>query len=675
MKKIVFFLLLIFSSQAGCTLTDPEVMEMLQALQAQNDKLLEEITSMKGQLTALDGKYQAILAGLADNKKDLEALKAQVEALKTQIADQLKKIDQLTAQLTQQGADIVKLSAELAAVKASLADLLLQFEQLVNNQSNQIFYDKNGTIKCPTAKVGEKGFVNGKQYEAVDRDLLIKRRDEGADLTCVCTSLVTDMKALFGSFTVQKITFNQPIGGWDVSNVTTMHSMFLNSTFNQPIGNWDVSKVEDMTQLFGSSPFNQPIGNWNVGKVKSMLSMFAYSEFNQPIGNWDVSNVVDMLSMFAGSPFNYPLANWNVSKVKRMTNMFAGKGNPSLWPTLVRSQFNQPIENWDVSNVESMSNMFYYSNYNQPLNNWNVSKVTDMNSMFQDSKFNQPIGNWNVGNVKLMFAMFQNSQFNQNISNWCVTKVECFPGAGPCNSEPQDFSTNSPLGTSSKPKWGTCPSSSDATGNLVDKYPAGSVFGAVGPTIIVDVTNPRTGKTWMDRNLGASRAATSSTDVESYGDLYQWGRGVDGHQLKTSTTTTTQSSTNQPGNSNFILVLFSEPADWRSPQNTNLWQGVAGVNNPCPSGYRIPTEAEWETERSNWSANTSVGALASPLKLPLAGARQRNVGSLFDVGTVARYWSSTVSDTFSRSLLFNSISAGSSPYDRAYGFSVRCIKN
>jgi flagellar motility protein MotE (MotC chaperone) len=75
MKKIIFLLLLVLSSQVGCTLTDPEMMELLQALQAQNDKLLEEITGMKGQLTALDGKYQAILTGLADNKKDLEALK------------------------------------------------------------------------------------------------------------------------------------------------------------------------------------------------------------------------------------------------------------------------------------------------------------------------------------------------------------------------------------------------------------------------------------------------------------------------------------------------------------------------------------------------------------------------------------------------------------------------
>ncbi len=33
------------------------------------------------------------------------------------------------------------------------------------------------------------------------------------------------------------------------------------------------------------------------------------------------------------------------------------------------------------------------------------------------------------------------------------------------------------------------------------------------PTTIVDVTNPTTGAIWMDRNLGATQAATSSTDV------------------------------------------------------------------------------------------------------------------------------------------------------------------
>jgi len=54
-----------------------------------------------------------------------------------------------------------------------------------------------------------------------------------------------------------------------------------------------------------------------------------------------------------------------------------------------------------------------------------------------------------------------------------------------------------------------------------------------------EVENPTTGKIWMNRNLGASQVATSSTDANTYGDLYQWGRAADGHQLRTSGTTST----------------------------------------------------------------------------------------------------------------------------------------
>jgi len=104
---------------------------------------------------------------------------------------------------------------------------------------------------------------------------------------------------------------------------------------------------------------------------------------------------------------------------------------------------------------------------------------------------------------------------------------------------------------------------------LKDRYPVGSVFCAVGPTEIVDAVNPKTGKTWMDRNLGASRAATSSVDELAFGDLYQWGRRGDGHQCRNSPTTSVLSSTDQPSNGNFIIAPNS-PFDWRSPQNTSL---------------------------------------------------------------------------------------------------------
>jgi len=190
------------------------------------------------------------------------------------------------------------------------------------------------------------------------------------------------------------------------------------------------------------------------------------------------------------------------------------------------------------------------------------------------------------------------------------------------------------------------------------------------------VTNPKTGKTWMDRNLGSSRAATSSTDAESYGDLYQWGRGTDGHQKRTSATTTTRSNTDVPVNGNFIITT-NNPFDWRSPQNNNLWQGVNGINNPCPVGYRIPTEPEWNTERLSWISNNAAGAYASPLKLPMAGFRLLQSGIIGTNSGDGFYWSSTVSGTNSNYLFFGSDYAFVDEPEgyRAYGFSVRCIKD
>ena len=194
------------------------------------------------------------------------------------------------------------------------------------------------------------------------------------------------------------------------------------------------------------------------------------------------------------------------------------------------------------------------------------------------------------------------------------------------------------------------------------------------PTAIVEVTNPTTGKTWMDRNLGASQVATSSTDALAYGDLYQWGRRADGHQCRNSVTTSTLSSIDQPIHGNFILSSNAS-LDWRSPQNNNLWQGVNGVNNPCPSGYRLPNEAELNAERTSWSSNNAGGAFASPLKLPLAGNRNVSNGSIPNAGTVGHYWSSTVSNTNVLNLAFESTNALIDTNYRAVGNSVRCIKN
>jgi surface protein len=136
--------------------------------------------------------------------------------------------------------------------------------------------------------------------------------------------------------------FNQPIGEWNVSNVTTMDRMFLGaSKFNQPIGEWNVSKVTNMEWMFSfASAFNQPIGEWNVSNVTNMGRMFYYAEkFNQPIGEWNVSNVTTMYSMFDGAySFDQPIGEWNVSNVTNMKSMFYNSGYTKEQPNVERSK-------------------------------------------------------------------------------------------------------------------------------------------------------------------------------------------------------------------------------------------------------------------------------------------------------------------------------------------------
>jgi uncharacterized protein (TIGR02145 family) len=194
------------------------------------------------------------------------------------------------------------------------------------------------------------------------------------------------------------------------------------------------------------------------------------------------------------------------------------------------------------------------------------------------------------------------------------------------------------------------------------------------------VVSPFTGKVWLDRNLGATQVCTAFNDTACYGDYYQWGRDADGHQESNSTTTATLATNVSNTGADFIRSDTNDWVDTGVDDSGSLraasWSKTDGTS-VCPVGFRVPTigELKAETIEATTVVEGRDTAFTNFLKLPSAGYRENEAGSLIAQGSEGYIWSSSPDSEYASNLLFMDSYADLYSIYRSYGKSVRCIRD
>ena len=181
---------------------------------------------------------------------------------------------------------------------------------------------------------------------------------------------------------------------------------------------------------------------------------------------------------------------------------------------------------------------------------------------------------------------------------------------------------------------------------------------------------------WMGENLKTSKYSDGTT-IPNITDNTQW---------QNNTTGAWAYYNNDAANN----AKYGKLYNWYAVSKT-----TNGNKNVCPTGWHVPTDAEWtvltdylggenvaggklkEVGTTNWnSPNTEANNVSLFTGLP-GGYRYKN-GNDYDIGYGGFWWSSTESSTINawyRVLSGSDGDAYRSSSSRNYGFSLRCLRD